>query len=112
MICNGLLYANSRNNEPWSDPSPKTAELCYITIELEVIESFMKCACAKYVVHWTKRFRLLSNLKKQAPNLNTYTVQKFVQFRQSLVNARWNRASFGPRKKFSPGALFSKDPVT
>ena len=35
------------------------------------------------------------------PKLAHLAVQKFVQFRQSRVNARWNRASFCPCKNLS-----------
>ena len=41
------------------------------------------------------------DLKKAGPELAHLTVQKFVQFCRSRVNARWNRASFCPCKNLS-----------
>ena len=41
------------------------------------------------------------DLEKAGPKLAHLTLQKFVQFRRSRVNARWNRASFCPCKYLS-----------
>ena len=39
--------------------------------------------------------------KKEGPKLTHLAVEKFVQFRRSRVNARWNRARFYPCKNLS-----------
>ena len=70
------------------------AKTCNATfVALQVGRKIASCNMALSVQVWDLLF--------SGPKLAHLPVQKFVQFHQSRVNARWNRASFCPCKNLS-----------